>query len=111
MVRPDLVVLMHGIAHAVGRHDGTLADRGDAHRYLAALLEGLHCARAALLDDVKYRDYNPERGCPPCHRVWLVPGGLDHDAAERIEPVLQAFAAYGSWARPLSLRATSRPQP
>ncbi|KAB1982839.1 TetR/AcrR family transcriptional regulator [Streptomyces triticiradicis] len=47
VVRPDLaaadlVPLMCGIAHAVSVHGGTPADRGDtAHRYLAALLEGL----------------------------------------------------------------------
>ncbi|MFJ3202861.1 TetR/AcrR family transcriptional regulator [Streptomyces sp. NPDC086989] len=47
VVRPDLtaadlVPLMCGIAHAVSVHGGTPADRADtAHRYLAALLEGL----------------------------------------------------------------------
>ncbi|GGR60995.1 TetR/AcrR family transcriptional regulator [Streptomyces roseolus] len=46
-VRPDLaatdlVPLMCGIAHAVSVHGGTPAERVDAaHRYLAALLEGL----------------------------------------------------------------------
>ncbi|MFD7631092.1 TetR/AcrR family transcriptional regulator [Streptomyces sp. NPDC059851] len=47
VVRPDLaaadlVPLMCGIAHAVSVHGGTAADQVDtAHRYLAALLEGL----------------------------------------------------------------------
>ncbi|MEU5254677.1 hypothetical protein [Streptomyces longwoodensis] len=47
VVRPDLaaadlVPLMCGIAHAVSVHGGSPADRVDtAHRYLAALLEGL----------------------------------------------------------------------
>ncbi|MFH7594817.1 TetR/AcrR family transcriptional regulator [Streptomyces racemochromogenes] len=47
VIRPDLtaadlVPLMCGIAHAVGVHGGTPADRIDtAHRYLTALLEGL----------------------------------------------------------------------
>ncbi|MGW3073997.1 TetR/AcrR family transcriptional regulator [Kitasatospora sp. NPDC001132] len=46
-VRPDLtaddlVPLMCGIAHAVGVHGGTPADRAEtAHRYLATLLEGM----------------------------------------------------------------------
>ncbi|MFB8395666.1 TetR/AcrR family transcriptional regulator [Streptomyces yangpuensis] len=49
-VRPDLaaadlVPLMCGIAHAVSVHGGTPAERVDtAHRYLAALLEGLRTA-------------------------------------------------------------------
>ncbi|MFF9164283.1 TetR/AcrR family transcriptional regulator [Streptomyces longwoodensis] len=47
VVRPDLtavdlVPLMCGIAHAVSVHGGSPADRvATAHRYLAALLEGL----------------------------------------------------------------------
>ncbi|MGW3361029.1 hypothetical protein ACWDFL_37575 [Streptomyces bungoensis] len=92
-------------------HFGLGRDAYETHAQLEAF--GLIDVEPDLMrhEDGKYQDYNPEGGSPPCHRVWLVPDGLDHDAAERIEPVLQAFAAHGSWARPLSLRATSRPQP
>lgn len=85
-------------------HFGLSRDAYETHRQLEAF--GLIDVEAAAgrHDDGKYADYGTEAGRPICHRATLTPDGITRDAAVVIEPVLHAFAAHGTWDRPLALR-------